>query len=301
MLSAMEIRVIQTNDDGIFGGPLCNDFEYTYSGITYRVRIEQNIIRELKIATDTVIECTELFSMFTFLEQLLFLLDGRFYPIKSAEVIDEKEDPKLYKQVVDHYFNYRIPIYNSMDVCRHAFMKLINFSDINFENTLLKWSLINEELDIAYPMFMYCLSDIKMPVDCKISSLIEIAKPLCEIVEKENDNFFAPKNSRKKLELRTALKVLIDEYGKEIFKIELNNDYNEFLDLLVNTRNKISHAKIFRDKKCLGGVQCAFYIAKLSVMYRIIIYSLIDIDKDIYNENIIKAVKIWDNWYYEND
>ena len=33
-------------------------------------------------------------------------------------------------------------------------------------------------------MFLYCLSDIRMPVDCKITSIIEMAKPITELVEK---------------------------------------------------------------------------------------------------------------------
>lgn len=299
MLSAMEIIVIQKNDDGLFGGPLCNDFKYTYSGVTYRVRIKQQGNRELRIAIDTVIECKELFSMFTFIEHLLFLFDGRFFPIEKAEVIDERENPLFYEQQVEQYFSNRINIYNSMDICKYEFMKLINFNEINLRNALIEWSLIDEELDIAYPMFMYCLTDNKMPVDCKIASFIEIAKPLCEIVEKENNNYFTQKNRSRKLDLRTALKVLIDEYGKEIFKTEISNDYCGFLDLLVNTRNKISHVKTFRNKKCLDGVQCAFYIAKLSIMYRTIIYSLINIDRNIYIGRVTQAINKWDNWYYD--
>lgn len=30
------------------------------------------------------------------------------------------------------------------------------------------------------------------------------------------------------------------------------------------------------------------------------IFILIGIDTELYNENIIKAVNAWDKWYYEN-
>lgn len=52
LFTVMELKVIQTNDNGTFGGPFVNDFEYTYKGITYRVKIEQILKRELLIGTD---------------------------------------------------------------------------------------------------------------------------------------------------------------------------------------------------------------------------------------------------------
>lgn len=99
--------------------------------------------------------------------------------------------------------------------------------------------------------------------------------------------------------LKTALAAVINTFGTEIFSKEINGDFKEFLDIMVNTRNKISHVKSLR-KKCLDGVQCTFYIAKLSLIYRKMIFILIGIDTELYNENIIKAVNAWDSWYYEN-
>lgn len=40
--------------------------------------------------------------------------------------------------------------------------------------------------DVEKIMHLYCLSDIHMPVDCKISSIIEMVKPFGEIVENNN-------------------------------------------------------------------------------------------------------------------
>ena len=94
---------------------------------------------------------------------------------------------------------------------------------------------------------------------------------------------------------------VIKTFGTEIFSKEINGNFKDFLDLLVNTRNKISHVKSLQDKACLDGVQCVFYIAKLSIMYRKIIFMLIGIDDTMYTDNIIKAVEALDNWYYEKE
>ena len=302
LFTAMELKVIQTNDDGTFGGPFVNDFEYTYKGVTYRVKIEQILKRELLIGTDEKVECIELFDMESFLEILLFLFDGRFYPIENAAMIDENEDPSIYQNKVNHYYNNRPPIYKSIDICRHQFMKLVNFKDIDLTNTLLEWARISNELDIAFNMLLYCLSDIHMPVDCKISSIIEMVKPFGEIVENNNRSFHIERNKRtKRMDLRIALETVIQTFGSEIFYKELNGNFQEFLDLLVNTRNKISHVKSLQDKACLDGVQCVFYIAKLSIMYRKIIFMMIGIDDTMYTDNIIKAVETLNNWYYEKE
>lgn len=301
-LTAMELKVIQTNDDGTFCGPFVNDFEYTYKGVTYRVKIKQILKRELLIGTGEKVECIELFEMESFLEILLFLFDGRFYPIENAAMIDENEDPSIYQNKVNHYYNNRPPIYKSIDICRHQFMKLVNFKDIDLTNTLLEWVRISNELDIAFNMLLYCLSDIHMPVDCKISSIIEMVKPFGEIVENNNRSFHIERNKHtKRMDLRIALKTVIKTFGSEIFYKELNGNFKDFLDLLVNTRNKISHVKSLQDEACLDGVQCVFYIAKLSIMYRKIIFMLIGIDDTMYTDNIIKAVEALDNWYYEKE
>lgn len=295
-------KVIQTNDKGIFAGPYINDFEYTYKEVSYRVKIEQCLKREIRIGTDETVDVTELFEMEDFIEQLLFIFDGRFYPIESVAMIDENEDPSIYQKQVDHYYNNRLPIYSSIDLCRYHLMKLVNYKDVDLETAILEWSCISDELDIAFNMFLYCLSDIQMPIDCKISSIIEMAKPFGEIIEK-NDNTFHIERSKKtnRLELKTALETIINTFGVDIFEKEINDDLQRFLSLLVNTRNKISHVKSLQNKECLDGVQCAFYTAKLSIMYRKIIFMLIGIDDTIYTDNVAKAIKAWDNWYYKND
>ena len=274
-LTAMELKIIQTNDNGMFGGTYLNDFEYVYNNTNYRVKIEQYIKREILIGTDKVVKCSELFEMESLIEQLLFVFDGRFYPIESAKMIDK---------------------------CRYRLMKLVNFKDIDLSNALLEWARVSDELDIAFNMLLYCLSDIHMPVDCKISSIIEMVKPFGEIVENNNRSFHIERNKyTKRIDLRIALKTVIKTFGSEIFYKELNGNFKDFLDILVNTRNKISHVKSLQDKACLDGVQCVFYIAKLSIMYRKIIFMLIGIDDTMYTNNIIKAVEALDNWYYEKE
>lgn len=297
----MELKIIQTYDNGLFGGTYLNDFEYVYNNTNYRVKIEQNIKREILIGTDKVVKCSELFEMESLIEQLLFVFDGRFYPIESAKMIDKMENPTIYQNKVDGYFDNRPPIYQSIDICRYRLMKLVNFKDIDLSNALLEWARVSDELDIAFNMLLYCLSDIHMPVDCKISSMIEMIKPFGEIMEKNNDSFQIERiGGKNKLTLKTALAAVINTFGTEIFSKEINGDFKEFLDMLVNTRNKISHVKSLQNKKCLDGVQCAFYIAKLSLIYRKMIFILIGINTELYNENIIKAVNAWDKWYYEN-
>lgn len=299
-LAEMELKIVQTNDDGLFGDCYKNDFEYVYNGVTYRVKIEQCIKRELLIWAEKKVECSELFAMEALIEKLLFIFDGRFYPVESTAMIDEKGDSSIYQCEVNQYFNNRIPIYDSFSMCKYPFMRLVkyNYNGMDLANTLVAWKCISDELNIVFNMLLYCLSSIQMPVDCKISSIIEMVKPFGEILEKHNNDFKIMRTKKDRIELRTALETVIKAYGVEIFDRELNDDFKSFLDLLVNTRNKIAHISSRQNKRCLSGSQCAFYIAKISIMYRKIIYALIGVDKEIYSENIIYAVKELDKWYY---
>lgn len=299
-LTKMELIITQNNDNGMFGGPYISDFEYTYKGVLYRAIIEQGGIRKIQIGTDIIGEPVDLLIVETFLEQVLFLFDGRFYHIKTAEIIDEKEKPEIHKNIINKYFNNRLPIYSSLDICKYSFMRLINYKDVDFKKVMIEWSKLSEELDIAFNMFQYCLSDIPMPVDCKISSIIEMVKPIDEILEKSNNSFRIERN-RKHMSLKKALDVTIKTFGDEIFEKELAGDFQEFLKSLVDTRNKISHVKSERGERCLDRGQCKFYIAKLSILYRKIIFMLLGIDKALYTDNIINAVKKLDDWYYEDD
>lgn len=99
------------------------------------------------------------------------------------------------------------------------------------------------------------------------------------------------------MSLKLALESLIKNFGDEIFSKE-QADFDNFLKALVNTRNTISHIKFFQGKDCLNGTQCVFYIAKLSILYRKIIFILLGFSEDIYDNNIQKAINAWDNWYY---
>lgn len=81
----MELKIIQTNDNGMFGGTYLNDFEYVYNNTNYRVKIEQYIKREILIGTDKVVKCSELFEMESLIEQLLFVLTEGFIQLKMLQ------------------------------------------------------------------------------------------------------------------------------------------------------------------------------------------------------------------------
>lgn len=295
----MELSVIQTNDNGFFGGNSIVDFECEYGTMMCKFRFEKRLKREIRIGTEEKIECEELFKIEELIEQLLFLFDGRFFPIESVTLIDENENPGIYeKEVNENFYNKRLPIYNSSDICREPYMKLVDYKDINMRSVIGKWEKLSDELDIAFSMFLYCLSDIRMPVDCKITSIIEMAKPITELVEKYNSSYSVKRNKNDRLSLKLALESLIKNFGGEIFSKE-QADFDNFLKMLVNTRNTISHIKFFQGKDCLNGTQCVFYIAKLSILYRKIIFILLGFSEDIYDNNIQKAINAWDNWYYK--
>ena len=78
----MELSVIQTNDNGFFGGTDTVDFECEYGTMMCKFRIEKRLKREIRIGTEKKVECKELFKIEELIEQLLFLLMEGFFRLK---------------------------------------------------------------------------------------------------------------------------------------------------------------------------------------------------------------------------
>ena len=97
--------------------------------------------------------------------------------------------------------------------------------------------------------------------------------------------------------LKNCLDALIIKYGKEIFNKELSSSqYNQFLNVLVNSRVNIMHVKRNQRKPALNGKQSCLYAQKLSLLYRKIIFELLQINESLYLEKLKHCVLNLDNW-----
>lgn len=126
--------------------------------------------------------------------------------------------------------------------------------------------------------------------------MIELAEPLIEIVKKHTNFFSSLTPGLRGTSLKNCLDTLIKKYGVDIFRKELSNNYEQFLSAMVNSRVRIIHIK--REQKGLffNGNESGLYTLKMSLLYRKIIFEVLNINELDYKDNLIKCVSRLDEW-----
>ena len=126
-------------------------------------------------------------------------------------------------------------------------------------------------------MFLYSVSDSKITIDVKCAFLVELAEPIVEVVKERTYYFASLEPGSRGTTLKNCLDALIIKYGKEIFNKELSSSqYNQFLNVLVK--------------------QSCLYAQKLSLLYRKILFELLQINDSLYLEKLKHCVLNLDNW-----
>lgn len=112
------------------------------------------------------------------------IFDGRFINHKELS-FEESDDGALehLKSYACNLMNSRLSYYNSADFCSYTLDKLIGFESVITPEIYGAWIALLDELDIVHQMFLYSVSDSKMPIDAKCAFLIELAEPLVEVVK----------------------------------------------------------------------------------------------------------------------
>lgn len=120
----------------------------------------------------------------------------------------------------------------------------------------------------------------------------------CEFIQSKKSEFVLPKRkSREESQLGLDLKYIISHYGQEIFRGEYQKDLEGFVQILVNSRNRIAHIKSKQNRKFLNGDESVLYLHKLSLMYRIILLDLLDIPLNRYKERLSNRIETINCWW----
>ncbi len=126
--------------------------------------------------------------------------------------------------------------------------------------------------------------------------MIELAEPLIEIVKKHTNYFSSLTPGFHGTSLKNCLDVLITKYGVDIFKNELSNNYEQFLSAMVNSRVRIMHIKREQKGMHFNGSESILYILKMSLLYRRIMFEVLNIHEINYKDNLMKCVSRLDKW-----
>lgn len=280
----------------MLGGPHVLEFD-TEGDKTFHIRIEQCMLRKVIITSDENVSVFELNAVFTRIERLLMLLDGTFISLSEiwlseSDTVGEKE---LYS-CKEHLLKGRLSYFSSADFCSYNVNKLISFESVLTSKLFYKWELLLDELDVVHQMYLYSLSDSGITVDVKCAFLIELAEPLIEIVKKHTALFSSLTPGTRGTSLKNCLDALITKYGVDIFCSELSGNYEQFLSTMVNSRVKIMHIKREQKGMVFNGNESILYTLKMSLLYRKIMFELLNIEDINYKDNLRKCVLRLDKW-----
>lgn len=289
-------KIIATfqNDNLMLEGP--KNFEFAIDN-NISIVIEQLGVRIIKVISRQEESFRELYGIFTKIERLLMVFDGRFMALKELLFEDSTEGTsKQLKSYASNIMKTRLSYYNSADFCDYKLDKLLDFEKIITTELFDNWIELLDELDIVHQMFLYSTSDSKMPIDVKCAFLIELSEPLVEVV-KTNTHFYSSLNPGERgTSLKMCIDALISKYGTDIFAKEIASNYDKFLQTIVNSRVRIMHIKRQQKGLFFNGSESILYAQKMTVLYRRILFEILGIDKELYKEKMASQIKSLDNW-----
>lgn len=261
------------------------------------VEIEQLGIRVVTIVSENEVSFRKLYAIFTKIESLLMLFDGRFINLKKLSFEEsDGEALECLKSYACNLINSRLSYYNSADFCSYTLDKLIGFESVITPKSYGAWTKLLDELDIVHQMFLYSVSDSKIPIDAKCAFLIELTEPLVEVVKEHTHLYSSLTPGERGISLKMCVDALISKYGTVIFQKEIANNYDKFIQVVVNSRVRIMHIKRQQKGIYFDGSESVLYAQKMTLLYRIVLFEMLGIDSSLYQENICKLVNSLDTW-----
>lgn len=280
--------------NGFFSSRNVTEFDYARDK-QFHIRVEQCGTRKIMVTSDEETSVFELYKIVLRIERLLMIFDGQFHSLKEIVFLEsETTSEEKLKSCGNHLAMTRISYFVSADYCSKS--KLFDFDSVLTSELFDKWEDLLEELDVVHQMYLYALCDCGITVDVKCAFIIELCEPLIEIIKAHTDLFDSLKPG-KGTTLKVCLSKIIDKYGKDIFKNELLPEiYEDFLQAMKNSRVRIMHIKREQKGIFFDGKESVLYIIKMSLLYRKIMFEMLDIDSSIYKDELIQYVKRIEKW-----
>lgn len=283
------LKVILRNE-GILGGPHSLQMVYTLNDLDISIKIGQTGIRTIILTLSAPAPMSTLWNLYSQLERLLVLIDGRFLSIDKVEFSREGCSETEYAEYTNECIKRRLAYCKTdLTYCYsdHCFLK---FEDILTPELLSKWIVLQEELDIVHQVMLYNIADTGATHDVKCANFIECFEPLTEIINEYERFFPTLKPGDRSTTLKMCIDAVISKYGADIFSKEYTVNKDRFLQVLVNTRNRIMHIKRNQLKdNYLSGTESILYLVKLCHLYRVVLLSLLGIDYSRYQDVVIKV------------
>lgn len=248
-------------------------FSIKRNKVIYNITIEEDSSRKITILSKGSPTYPEKFQVFYDIERLIMLFEGHFHSVIEACEKGTKITHCFKARTLDSYISAQSMISESN--------VLLDFSQVLNRKMLSDWSTLQNKLDLIHKMYLYCVSNIPMPIDMKCAFMIESFSGIGEMLRKNG----CIKPPKEQATLKYYLKETMKTYGADIFSQELKRS-GKFAQILVDSRNRIAHIKNYQGTTVLDGNESAIYLMKLSLLYRKILFELLDIPQKVYSNNL---------------
>lgn len=295
-IKCKSLIAIFKSDKLFLAGPHNIEFD-TGEEHSIHIKVEQCGIREITLTSDEEISVFDLHAVFTRIERLLMIFDGVFIPLSQMQFSESgTSNENVLRLAAENLMKQRLSYFSSANFCTYSVDKLLEFDSILTSQLFNKWGELLEELDMVHQVYLYSLSNSGITVDVKCAFMIELSEPLIEIIKEHTNLYSSLIPGDRNTSLKNCLDALITKYGTDIFKKELSNNYKQFLSAMVNSRVRIMHIKREQKGIYLNGDESVLYALKMSLLYRRIMFELLNIDAGNYKDALEKSVARINEW-----
>ena len=282
-MNIIEFKITQRSENGFLGSPKHVDFTVCHGEASHKITIDQLCERRITITSLEGYPYKDTLDIYYTLETLLMLFDGQFYPVVTASENDV--------EITQSWNKRALLSYHSADFMIGTGNKLFDFEMVLDGQLFEKWYTLKEELDLVHKMVLYCLSSVEMPKDMQCAFMVEAFSGICELLHKKKPGFSKPSVPKGESKLKHYLLAVVNHYGSDIFGIESTISKEKFAQILVNSRNRIANIKSEQDRIYLHGGESVMYLVKLSLLYRVVLFDLLRISKNLYNDKLTARIQ----------
>lgn len=307
---------------------------YNFQNFTYCLQTKKNKIY-VSVSSEEPDTPEKLYIKLMSLIKLIAIIKGRFLKLRHLKFLSNSTDTFFLKEAKEFKKN-QLSMYTHNKMFDNSLLSFnIDLFD-NLEVLFREWQGIENNLSLQNTMFFYSTADLSFPSDLKLALLTQCFEPLYEILVKKNmlnkepalrttfknhiqciiendSSVLWPKKFDKKTYTEKIKKSADELFGKEISfneKItEIITTYGcnlflknlqenlQYVDEITNNRNMVFHVNSKKSKQCPSKTEKMRLIWKFSILYRIVIMSLLnkpyDISKDSQFDYLISAIDTW--------
>jgi len=212
------------------------------------------------------------------------LFEGKFFRIKTC-IFDQND---MLCQVNKHLIGYAI---STKNMC--CFYELCRFTNTEYKKLYCAFDRYLQKHLLQYQISLFAAYLNNAPADMRLAQFLEVLEPMADemnsrgminlssapfrIVSKKCKcgRLVSERIPNRGVHFEEKITALVKKYGKDIFK---GDPISKVVKKAVETRNKVDHASVKRN--AMSGGECAFYLFKFFLLYRVIVMQEMGISYD---------------------